>query len=90
LFQALIQMNGACSGGLNPGPLGHESSALTTRPRLLAVLIETYFDGHSHIFEGSSDLFRVFHPQGDRVLIAAQRHKVLGGEGAVRFAGKHF
>jgi hypothetical protein len=24
------------SGGLNPGPLGHESSALTTRPRLLA------------------------------------------------------
>jgi len=28
--------NGLCSGGLNPGPLGHESSALTTRPRLLA------------------------------------------------------
>ncbi len=25
------------SGGLNPGPLGHESSALTTRPRLLAI-----------------------------------------------------
>jgi hypothetical protein len=28
--------NGLNSGGLNPGPLGHESSALTTRPRLLA------------------------------------------------------
>ncbi len=28
--------NGLYSGGLNPGPLGHESSALTTRPRLLA------------------------------------------------------
>jgi len=35
----LIQMNGAwklVSGGLNPRPLSHESSALTTRPRLLA------------------------------------------------------
>jgi hypothetical protein len=30
--------NGLRSGGLNPGPLGHESSALTTRPRLLAYL----------------------------------------------------
>ena len=29
-------INGLHSGGLNPGPLGHESSALTTRPRLLA------------------------------------------------------
>jgi hypothetical protein len=28
--------NGLRSGCLNPGPLGHESSALTTRPRLLA------------------------------------------------------
>ncbi len=28
--------NGLRSGGLNPGPLGHESSALTTRPWLLA------------------------------------------------------
>jgi hypothetical protein len=28
--------NGLHSGGLNPGPLGHESSALTTRQRLLA------------------------------------------------------
>jgi hypothetical protein len=28
--------NGLHSGGLNPGPLGHESSALTTRPRLFA------------------------------------------------------
>jgi hypothetical protein len=28
--------NGLHSGGLNPGPLGHESSALTTRPWLLA------------------------------------------------------
>ncbi len=27
--------NGLHGGGLNPGPLGHESSALTTRPRLL-------------------------------------------------------
>jgi hypothetical protein len=30
------------SGGLNPGPLGHESSALTTRPRLLANLLFIY------------------------------------------------
>ncbi len=29
--------NGLHSGSLNPGPLGHESSALTTRPRLLKV-----------------------------------------------------
>ncbi len=29
--------NGLHSGGLNPGPPGHESSALTTRPRLLAM-----------------------------------------------------
>jgi hypothetical protein len=28
--------NGLHSGGLNPGPLGLESSTLTTRPRLLA------------------------------------------------------
>jgi hypothetical protein len=28
--------NGLLSGGLNPRPLSHESSALTTRPRLLA------------------------------------------------------
>jgi hypothetical protein len=28
--------NGLHSGGLNPGPLGHESSTLTTRPWLLA------------------------------------------------------
>jgi hypothetical protein len=28
--------NSLHSGVLNPGPLGHESSALTTRPRLLA------------------------------------------------------
>ncbi len=27
--------NGLHSGGLNSGPLGHESSALTTRPQLL-------------------------------------------------------
>jgi hypothetical protein len=32
------------SGGLNPGPLGHESSALTTRPRLLAYYFRnTYY-----------------------------------------------
>jgi hypothetical protein len=31
--------NGLHSGGLNPGPLGNESSALTTRPRLLAQTI---------------------------------------------------
>jgi hypothetical protein len=31
--------NGLHSGGLNSGPLGHESSALTTRPRLLASTI---------------------------------------------------
>ncbi len=28
--------SGLHSGGLNPGPLGHEPSALTTRPQLLA------------------------------------------------------
>jgi hypothetical protein len=28
--------NGLLSGGLNPRPLSHESSALTPRPRLLA------------------------------------------------------
>jgi hypothetical protein len=31
--------NGLLSGGLNPGLLGHESSALTTRPRLLALFV---------------------------------------------------
>jgi hypothetical protein len=31
--------NGLHSGGLNPGPLGHESSALTTRPWILALQI---------------------------------------------------
>ncbi len=30
--------NGLHSGGLNLGPLGHESSALTSRPRLLTSL----------------------------------------------------
>jgi len=34
--------NGLHSGGLNPGPLGHESSALTTRPRLLALIQYVY------------------------------------------------
>ncbi len=29
--------NGHHSGGLNPRPLSHESSALTTRPRLFAL-----------------------------------------------------
>ena len=48
LFQALIQMigarkNGSIVGVLNPGPLGHESSALTTRPRLLAKYSFHYF-----------------------------------------------
>ncbi len=32
--------NGLLSGGLNPRPLSHESSALTTRPRLLAIVYE--------------------------------------------------
>ncbi len=32
--------NGLHSGGLNPGPLCHESPVLTTRPRLLACGIE--------------------------------------------------
>jgi hypothetical protein len=31
--------NGLHSGELNPGPLGHESSALTTRPKLWYTLI---------------------------------------------------
>jgi hypothetical protein len=34
--------NGLHSWGLNPGPLGHESSALTTRPRLLAYFSYIY------------------------------------------------
>ena len=45
--------NGLHSGGLNPGPLGHESSALTTRPRLLA-LRHTYlakeFNHDQHLY----------------------------------------
>jgi hypothetical protein len=32
----MVHENGIHSGGLNPWPLSHESSALTTRPRLLA------------------------------------------------------
>jgi hypothetical protein len=31
--------NGLLSGGLNPRPLSHEPSALTTRPRLLALAL---------------------------------------------------
>jgi hypothetical protein len=34
--------NGLHSGGLSPEPLGHESSALTTRPRLLAYIIKCF------------------------------------------------
>ena len=34
--------NGLYSGGLNPGPLSHEPSALTTRPRLLAPSIPCF------------------------------------------------
>ena len=34
----LRSINGLHSGGLNPGPLGHESSALSTRQRLLALV----------------------------------------------------
>ncbi len=33
----MVPENGLHSGGLNLGPFGHESSALTTRPRLLAL-----------------------------------------------------
>jgi hypothetical protein len=41
--------NGLHSGGLNPGPLGHESSALTTKPRLLTYNFWSYtFYHHSH------------------------------------------
>jgi hypothetical protein len=36
--------NGLHSGGLNPGPFGHESSALTTRPLLLAKTIILIFE----------------------------------------------
>ncbi len=35
--------NGLHSVGLNPGPLGHESSALTTRPWLLAKVLNNCF-----------------------------------------------
>jgi hypothetical protein len=34
--------NGLHSGGLNPGPLGHESSALTTRPVVLKPGVATH------------------------------------------------
>jgi hypothetical protein len=34
--------NGLRSGGFNPGPLGHESSAVTTKPRLLACITELF------------------------------------------------
>ncbi len=34
--------NSLLSGGLNPGPLGLESSALTTRPRQLASVFELF------------------------------------------------
>jgi hypothetical protein len=34
--------NGLHSGGLHPGPLGHESFALTTRPRLIALALVYY------------------------------------------------
>jgi hypothetical protein len=35
--------NGLLSGGLNPRPLSHESSALITRPRLLALEKKFWF-----------------------------------------------
>ncbi len=35
--------NSLLSGGLNPGPLGHESSNLTTRPWLLASSLQPSF-----------------------------------------------
>jgi hypothetical protein len=41
--------NGLLCGGLNPGPLGHESSALTTRPRLLRIFY-IYFSFHYEVF----------------------------------------
>ena len=34
--------NGLHSLGLNPGPLGHESFALTTRPQLLAYKMQCF------------------------------------------------
>ncbi len=49
----LIQMkNGLHNGGLNPGPLGHESSALTTRPRLLARMAVVTSAGVTLLFTG--------------------------------------
>ena len=36
--------NGLLSGGLNPRPFSHESSALTTRAQLWLVLLEVYMD----------------------------------------------
>ncbi len=47
--------NGLHSGGLNPGPLGHESSALTFRPRLLTVCY-TFI-----ILSGLSKYFNLIH-----------------------------
>ncbi len=43
--------NGLHSGGLNPGPLGHKSSALTTRPRnCFPFLVFFYFLTCDHSF----------------------------------------
>ncbi len=40
--------NGLLTGGLNPRPLSHESSAVTTRPRLLAMVMFKYILIHFH------------------------------------------
>ncbi len=66
--------NGLHSGGLNLGPLCHESSALTTRPRLLALanLFFCFFVICSSLQRSSRKLqvgcfFRKIHYSGKRV-----------------------
>jgi hypothetical protein len=40
----MVHKNGLHSVGLNPRPLSHESSALTTKPRLLGYLSDISYD----------------------------------------------
>ncbi len=47
------------SGGLNPGHLGHESSALTTRPQLLALIVMCYVSWET-IYTIKSGVLKLF------------------------------
>jgi hypothetical protein len=43
--------NGLHSGDLNPRPLSHESSALTTRPQILAFNLEFYCEKNDPLLQ---------------------------------------